>query len=84
MTLRILKSGASQIQDFMGYNEGENNEPVTELTEEILRESQEISNIKAQYIIFPDIKFNNETKDVEGKQYQSSNKKNYFREDKKI
>jgi hypothetical protein len=60
-----LKISASQIQDFMGYNEGENNEPVTELTEEILRESQEISNIKAQYIIFPDIKFNNETKDVE-------------------
>lgn len=60
-----LKLSVSQIENVIGYKEGEDREIVTDLIEEILKESQEISNIKAQYIIFPGVQFDNETKSVE-------------------
>ena len=37
-----LKLSVSQIEDVMGYKEGEDREIVTELIEEILKESREI------------------------------------------
>jgi len=60
-----LKLSVSQIEDAIGYKEGEDREIVTDLIAEILKESQEISNIKAQYNIFHGVKFDNDTKSVE-------------------
>ena len=59
-----LKLSVSQIENVIGYKEGEDSELVTHLIEEILKESQEISNIKAQYSIFHDILFDNDKKSV--------------------
>ena len=60
-----LKLTVSQIELVIGYKEGEDRELVTGLIDEILKESQEVCNIKAQYTIFPDIQFNFEAKTVE-------------------
>ena len=60
-----LKLTVSQIELVIGYKEGEDRELVTGLIDEILKESQEVCNIKAQYTIFPDIQFDIETKTVE-------------------
>jgi len=60
-----LKLSVSQIEDAIGYKEGEDREIVTDLIAEILKESQEISNIKAQYNIFHGVQFDNDTKSVE-------------------
>ena len=59
-----LKLNSSQIETVLGYKEGEDREIVTSLIEEILTESHEISNIKAEYKVFEDIRFDNETKSV--------------------
>ena len=59
-----LKLKISGIENFMGYKEGEDSYLVTDLIEEILKESGEISNIKAQYSIFPVARFENVTKSV--------------------
>jgi hypothetical protein len=55
----------SQIESIIGYTEDGNREIVTNLIEEILEESQEICNIKAQYSIYSDVQFDSETKSVE-------------------
>jgi cobalamin-dependent methionine synthase I len=55
----------SQIESVIGYKDGEDRAIVTGLIEEILKESQEIINIKAQYAIFHDIRFDNNTRSVE-------------------
>jgi hypothetical protein len=60
-----LKLNVSQIENVIGYKEGENSELVTGTIEEILKESQAIDNIKAQYTILPRVKFDNDTKSVE-------------------
>jgi hypothetical protein len=60
-----LKLSVSRIEDVIGYKEGEDRELVTDLIEEILEESKEISKIKAQYNIFSGVHFDNETKSVE-------------------
>ena len=60
-----LKLSVSQIENVIGYKEGEDREIVTDLIEVILKESQEISNIKAQYSIFHGIQFDKDTKSVE-------------------
>lgn len=62
--LKDLKLSVFQIENDMGYKEGEDRAIVTDLIEEILNEAQEISNIKAQYSIFRDVQFNNDTKSV--------------------
>jgi hypothetical protein len=54
----------SQIENIIGYNEGEEREFVTGLIEEILLESQEIASIKAQYRIFDNIEFDKENRSV--------------------
>ncbi|MEI6050551.1 MAG: vitamin B12 dependent-methionine synthase activation domain-containing protein [Bacteroidota bacterium] len=59
-----LKLTVPQIESVMGYKEGEERELVTDLIEEILRESQEICTVKAQYTIFPGIRFDNDSKSV--------------------
>lgn len=59
-----LNLSVSQIENVIGYNNGDDREIVTGLIEEILKESREICNIKAQYIIFQGIQFDNEIKSV--------------------
>jgi hypothetical protein len=59
-----LKLNISEIESVLGYNEEDEHLFVTSLIEEILVESQGISNIKAQYEIFDDIQFDNISKSV--------------------
>jgi len=59
-----LNLSVSQIENVIGYKEGEDREIVTDLIEEILKESQEISTIKAQYTIFNNVRFDNDIKSV--------------------
>jgi cobalamin-dependent methionine synthase I len=60
-----LNLSASAIETVLGYKEGDNRELVTSLIEESLTESREISNIKAQFTVFDDVHFDNETKSLE-------------------
>lgn len=60
-----LELNGTQIENVIGFKEGEDREIVTDLIEEILKESDEISNIKAQYSIFHNVRFDNETKSVQ-------------------
>jgi hypothetical protein len=59
-----LKLTSPQVEAVLGYKDGEDRELVTGLIEEILTESKEISNIKAQYTVFDDVFFESETKSV--------------------
>lgn len=59
-----LKLNSSMIETVLGYQEGDDRELVTSVIEEILTESQEISNIKAQFRVFDDVQFDNETRSV--------------------
>jgi hypothetical protein len=60
-----LKLNALHIESVIGYKDGEDREIVTGLIEEILKESEEFCNIKAEYNIFTDVKFNNADKSLE-------------------
>ncbi len=60
-----LNLSASMIETVLGYKEGEDRELVTSLIEELLIESQEISNIKSQYTLFNDIHFDDIAKSIE-------------------
>lgn len=59
-----LKLSSAEIESVLGYKVGEDRELVTSLIEETLKESQEISNIKAQFTVFKDVQFDNDTKSV--------------------
>lgn len=59
-----LKISSSMIESVLGYKEGEDRILVTGLIEEILTECHEISNIKAEYRVYNDVRFDNETKSV--------------------
>lgn len=59
-----LKLNASDIEAVMGYKEGDDRTLVNGLIDEILTESQNISNIKAQYLVFDDLHFDNVNKSV--------------------
>jgi cobalamin-dependent methionine synthase I len=78
-----LKISVSQIEDVIGYKEGEDRELVTELIEEILKELHGLSNIKAQYKIFPVTKFDNDKKLVEINNITFNIKKIVFQQIKK-
>jgi hypothetical protein len=59
-----LKLNSSMVETVLGYKEGDDRELVTSLIEEILTESQAISNIKAEFRIFDNVLFDTETKSV--------------------
>ena len=59
-----LKISSSMIETVLGYKEGEDRGLVTDLIEKVLAESHEISNIKAEYRVYDDVRFDNETKSV--------------------
>ncbi len=58
LNLEDLNLNVSQIENIMGYKEGEDRELVSDLISEILTEAGEICNIKAEYNIYDCIKFN--------------------------
>jgi Methionine synthase I, cobalamin-binding domain len=60
-----LKLSSLMIESVLGYREGDDREFVKSLIEETLAESQEISNIKAQFTVFTEVYFEVDTKMVE-------------------
>jgi hypothetical protein len=60
-----LKLNVLQIESVMGYKLGERHDTVSELISEVLKESEDMCNIKAEFRIFSDIRFNNSGKSVE-------------------
>jgi hypothetical protein len=60
-----LKLTSSQVETVLGYKDGDDRAFVAGLIEEILTESQEISNIKAQFTVFNDVQFDIDTKSLE-------------------
>jgi len=59
-----LKITVAQMEKFMGYREGESHEPVTELTGKLLKEAESVCTIKAEYWIFPVVKFIEDEKSI--------------------
>ena len=63
--LNELNLDTTQIESVMGYKQGESQETISELIREILEESETIGNIKAEYVIFDNVRFNDAEKTVE-------------------
>ena len=59
-----LNLSVSQIENVLGYNEGDDREFVIRLIDELLEESKVIADIRAQYCIFSNIKFDKENRSV--------------------
>jgi hypothetical protein len=57
ISFKDLNLNILQIEEILGYKEGDDRTFVTELIKEILAEAEAICNIKAQYIICQDIEF---------------------------
>jgi hypothetical protein len=51
-SLNDLNISVSQIEEFMGYKEGEDTEMIRDLIAEVLEEAQNICNIRAQFNLF--------------------------------
>jgi hypothetical protein len=78
-----LNLSSSQIEDVLGYKEGGDRELVSNLINEILAECQDICNIKAEYKVFGNIQFENETKSLRIEDISFSIKKIVFTQLKK-
>jgi hypothetical protein len=61
---RDLNLSVADVEIVLGYNDEDEREYVTTLIEEILIESEEISNIRAQYVILNDIRLDDATKSL--------------------
>jgi len=59
-----LKLTVDQIESHMGYKSGESHETIAELISELLGEAGSISSIRAEYKIFNNVHFNNDSKSV--------------------
>lgn len=59
-----LRINVSQIENILGYNEGDDRAFVMDLIDELLIESQKICSIKAQYSVFSDVSFDKESRSV--------------------
>ena len=53
-----LNLSINQVENDMGYREGEDRELVTDLILDIFKEAEDICNIKAEYKIYNDVRFN--------------------------
>lgn len=78
-----LKISSSRIESILGYKEGDDRELVSDLIEEILTKSQEISNINVEFRVFDDVHFENDTKSVEINKVRFEVKKIVFTQLKK-
>jgi hypothetical protein len=56
--MKELNLNVSLLEKHMGYKEGEDREIVTDIIGEVLEEAEEISDIKAEYIVYNNINFN--------------------------
>ena len=83
INFKDLRISSSMIETVLGYKDGDNRELVTGLIEEILTESQEISNIKAQYVVFDNVSFDEETRSVSVNKIRFQIKKIVFAQIKK-
>ena len=63
--LSELNLNVSQIESVMGYKQGESQETISDLISEVLKETEAICNIKAEYRILSDIQFNDVEKTIE-------------------
>jgi hypothetical protein len=63
--IRDLKIDSLKIGNILGFQEGDDRELVTELIEEVLKEAEGFSNIKAEYNLYSDVHFNNIDKTLE-------------------
>lgn len=81
--LKDLRLSRSSIEAALGYADGEDKSLVDELIDEILKESAEISDIKAQYQIFNKVYFNRENKTVSIENHQFNIEKIVFGQLKK-
>jgi hypothetical protein len=59
-----LKLNVSQIEQVMGYKEGESQETISELIDKLLRETESACRIKAEYRVFRPEKFDDPEKSV--------------------
>ncbi len=59
-----LNISPSQIESVLGYQEGEDTMIVSDLIIEILAECNEITNVRAQYVIYNEVRFNADNKSV--------------------
>ena len=59
-----LKLNVAQIENVMGYKDGESHEPISELIQKLLKETQSACNIKAEYRIFSPEKFDDFEKSI--------------------
>jgi hypothetical protein len=59
-----LKINVTQIERILGYQLGESHEAIAELIFEVLKESESICKIKAEYRIFDDVRFIDTEKSV--------------------
>jgi len=59
-----LKLNVSQIENIIGFNEGDDRGFVKGLIEEVLSESQKIADVRAQYCIFDKVRFDNGNKTI--------------------
>lgn len=63
--LSELNLNVSQIESVMGYKQGESQETISDLISEVLKETEVICNIKAEYRILSGIHFNDTEKTIE-------------------
>lgn len=59
-----LKINVTQIERVLGYQDGESQETVAELISEVLKESERICKIKAEYRVFDDVSFTDAGKSI--------------------
>jgi hypothetical protein len=78
-----LKLLVSQIENIIGYNEGDDRGFVIGLIDEILKESAAIANIKAEYHIFENIRFDTDARTIKINNTDFSIKKIVFSQIKK-
>jgi Vitamin B12 dependent methionine synthase, activation domain len=78
-----LNLRSSDIEAVLGYKEGEDRELVTGMIEEILKESGEISKIRAQFAIFNNVQFDDNSKSIEINKIRFQVKKTVFGQLKK-
>jgi hypothetical protein len=60
-----LKLNVAQIEKVMGYKDGESQETISDLVDKVLKEAETDFKIRAEYTVFPVIKFNETDKSVE-------------------
>ena len=78
-----LNLTADQIEKVLGYNEGDDRAFVMELIEELLNESQKICSVKAQYSVFNNVSFENDTRTIKIRDVSFQIKKIVFGQIKK-